>query len=210
MIYVSNDTSKMYGDTVFAVEAIYPDAEVLLPTLQANYALVLSADRVADNVFGCPSAVVIDTAVEVTVTPDPIIVDGVEVAQEPFTVFVTQLRPKGAAEFLVDAKARALPGLDATTQALIKSVADTDRQNSLSLMYNNMSTTDKARAKTYFDWHKSMLAKHYELKAAIAAAADDAALAALIGSETDVCVAQYAELMAAAPYDAVDLFSYIH
>jgi len=195
MIYVSNDESKTYGESVFVVEAIYPDAEVLLPGLQANYAHVVSADMPVDNIWGCPTALVIDTDGRIEGDPDT-----------PVAV----VRPKGAAELLVDAKASAIPGLEATTQALIKSVADTDRQNSLSLIYNNMSTTDKARAKTYFDWHKSMLAKHYVLKTAIAAAVDAEALAALVGGTEGVCVAQYAELMAAAPYDVVDLASYIH
>lgn len=155
----------------------------LLPyeEVPAGYAHVVPQDVDPDSVFGCPAALVIE--------------DGV-------------VRAKGPAELLVDEKEAAVMRLSITTNALIKSVADTDRQNSITIMYNNMSTTDKARAKTYFDWHKSMLAKHSELKTAIAATATVEDLQTLQGA--DEFAAHYAELIAAAPIGAVDLASYIH
>ena len=156
----------------------------LLPyeEVPAGYAHVVPQDVDPDSVFGCPAALVIE--------------DGV-------------VRAKGPAELLVDAIESALSVLEGTTNALIKSVADTDRQNSITIMYNNMSTTDKARAKTYFDWHKSMLARHYATKELIKAAASVEDIAALVGTGTAFST-QYTDLMEAAPYSAVDLESYIH
>lgn len=184
--YCSNDASKKYGDSVFAVDCgVLPYED--MTGLGARFAHVVPQDVDENSAFGCPSDLVIDISGE-----SPLV------------------RVKAAAELLADKKSAAVAGLEATTETLIKSVADTDRQNSLSLMYNNMSTTDKGRAKTYFDWHKSMLSKHYATKALIAAATDDVALAAITGETSLVCEAQFADLMAATPTDAVDLSSYIH
>ena len=116
------------------------------------------------------------------------------------------VRAKNDEEILADRKIMVGEVLDGITRSAIYSVANMDKQNSLSLMYANMSTTDKSRAKTYFDWHKRMLSKHYELQTAITGAADMATLDALM----DGLSGAFTDILATAPYDAVDLRSYIH
>ena len=190
--YCSNDSSAKYGSNIHAVEAAMLPYEDMT-AITERFAHVVPVDVDENGIFGFPNALVIDTDCRLDDAPD---------------VPVTMVRPKGTQELLVDEKEAAVMRLSATTNALIKSIADTDRQNSITIMYNNMSTTDKARAKTYFDWHKNMLAKHSELKTAIAATATVEDLQTLQGA--DEFAAHYAELIAAAPIGAVDLASYIH
>lgn len=211
MQFCSNDKSGKYGATVFLVDNIFQSSvEGAAEALATEHDHVVEKDIAPDNIWGCPSALVIDVAFQEFVYPDP----DPENPEAPLVgewVTKTVVRPKAEAEFLVDQKEVTIMSLERTTEERIKRVADTDRQNSLSIMYNNMSTTDKGRAKLYFDWHKSMLAKHYETKSAIIAAPDFATLDALVGTAGPEAFTEvFAELMAAAPLAEVDLQSYIH
>lgn len=194
--YCSNDLSAKYGSNVFAVEA------ALLPHESADafnrYAHVVPMEVEPDNVWGCPGAMVIDIGNMEHVTPaiDPV---------NPTQACSPCARPKSNNELLVDQRATAVQTLSSVTERLIKSVANPDTQASLALLFPSMSGPDFDRAVTYFDWHKKMLAKHYEIKNQLVASTTLDALQAVVGDEF---AGQYAELMSAAPHDSVNLSSY--
>jgi len=162
------------------------------------------AEHVDGNIDSYQIAVVID--VEVSggmVTPPFGVTNGVVIDNNGES---PEVRPKNEAELLVDTKEILIHELKQRTREFIEGVCDDERQRSLSLMYNNMSTTDKGRAKLYFDWHKGMLAKHYATEGAIAAAAstEDAQAALETG------ISELVALTATAPLAETVLSSYIH
>ena len=131
---------------------------------------------------------------------------GSEVAQWRGCAWVVlQKYPPLPSSLLDEAREAAVQALSRTTERLIKSVANSDTQASLALLFPSMSGPDFDRAVTYFDWHKKMLAKHYEIKNQLVASTTLDALQAVVGDEF---AGQYAELMSAAPHDSVNLSSY--
>ena len=175
--YCGMSSAAPYGAGVVPVSTILEAPDALYDTI-----VEVEVEGVLGT-LGCANMVVIDTTGEAPV-----------------------VREKNDAEILVDRKVMVSETLDGITRNAIYSVANMDRQNSLSLMYANMSTTDKSRAKTYFDWHKRMLSKHYDLQTAIAGATTLDGLNALF----DSLPTAFTDILATAPYDAVDLRSYIH
>lgn len=187
IIYCGNQTK--YGTDIFEVMHMVQSANADLTALNEQFEIVAQKTVVVEGgmveaPFGTPHAVVIDnTDTEVGAV----------------------VRVKGIDELKVDAQEDAGGKLDAFTEEKIKSVCDSDRQKSLSLMYNTMSAENKTRAEVYFNWHQQMLQVHYAQKDAIALAADAAAVDAVVAGFEEA----FATLMANAPIAEVDLSSYI-
>lgn len=180
--------AKKIAEGVYQVTGLSPDTSVTAAALEA-----------ADVTYNTDIPVVGSGLQEPYGQPDMLIL----VADEEG---VLHLQEKTVEVKLIETKSVVSDKLSAYTSELIYGVCDEEKQRSLSLLYNNMSTVDKSKAKLYFTWHKDMLAKHNQIKQLIADATTQVELEAIEASfETE-----YEELMASVPYDSLDLSAYIH
>ena len=145
--YVANNTVEYSSGVYPVLSALLPHQNVTQETLEGQYDLVIATDTLSQSIAGYPNKLVIDTTAEVSVT----------------------VREKNELEYTADAMISKISELKTYSYELITSVADEDKQRSLSLIYPSMSAPQIIDYDIYQAWHSDVLSVYFATKTLIIA-----------------------------------------
>ena len=156
--YVANNTVEYSSGVYPVLSALLPHQNITQETLEGQYDYVVATDTLSQSIAGYPNKLVIDTTAEVSVT----------------------VREKDESEYTEDSIINKISELKTYSYELITSVADENKQRSLSLLYSNMSAPQIIEYDTYQTWHIDVLSVYFTTKTSIEACTTRTELDAIV------------------------------